>query len=127
MITLNGKNNFLDLTRFVPVPDYKVNEIDNFVEWTDGNYNKHRHITDSKAEGVFTLKFHSINEYFNFVNFYEENKEADGAIKAVVFCMNKNRYKSIYAFIDYDPQNTLPLMSKKEFDGFEVTISERGF
>lgn len=127
LITLHGTDEYLDLTRFIPVPEYNVNELTNSVEWKDGNRNIHRRITDRKIQGSFRLKFPTRDAYIAFVEFLSRNRdELDDSILCTVYSMNKNSTKAIHAFLDFEPQNELPLIGKKSYDGFEVEISERG-
>lgn len=125
MFKLKGTGLSLDLTKFIPFPKYKINLIENYEEWIDSNKTRHRRLTDTKVEGEFTLNFHKPSDYFDFVSFYQANKDSvTGAIQAEVFCVNTNTTKTVYGFLDFEPQNELPLMMKG--DGFTVTFEERG-
>lgn len=117
----------LDLTRYIPMSKYKINNIVNYEEWTDSNYTRHRQKTDEKAEGNFTLRFPSVALYQDFVSFIATHKDDQtGAILCDVWCTNEFRVKSIYAFLDFEPQNDLPLLADNKSDGFVVTLEERG-
>lgn len=127
LIVLVGKTENLDLTRNIPTPEYNVQNIQNYVEWVDGNYSKHRHLTDTKVQGSFRLKFPTMGDYIRFVEFLKENEsKEDGSIVCEAYCNNRNEVKRIHAFLDYEPQNELPLMADKDYEGFDVTIEERG-
>lgn len=117
----------LDLTRYIPMGKYNINNISNYEEWTDSNYTRHRQKTDEKAEGDFTLRFPSVALYQDFVSFIATHKDAQtGAILCDVWCTNEFRVKSIYAFLDFEPQNDLPLLADNKSDGFNVVLQERG-
>jgi len=129
LIVLKGNylGNTLDLTRYIPMSKYSINNIRNYEEWTDANYRRHRQLTDVKAEGTFTLKFPSIQKYTEFVDFIADNSHSEtGAIKCDVWCNNTHESKGIDAFLDFEPQNDLPLLADNKSDGFVVTLSERG-
>lgn len=127
LIVLIGKNRNLDLTRVIPTPEYNVQDIQNFVSWVDGNYSIHRHLTDTKAQGTFKLKFPRKEDYFEFVEFIKANENKDDkSIVCDVYCNNRNEVKRIHAFLDYQPDNELPLMADQEYEGFDVTLEERG-
>lgn len=129
LIVLKGNylGNRLDLTRYIPMSKYTVNSIKNYDEWTDSNYRRHRQLTDIKVEGDFTLRFPSIAKYQEFVDFIEANSSpTTGAIKCDVWCNNTHETKGIDAFIDFAPQNDLPLLADNKSEGFTVTLSERG-
>lgn len=127
LIVLIGRTENLDLTRVIPTPEYNVQDIRNYVSWVDGNYNEHRHFTDSKAQGSFKLKFPKKEDYLHFVNFIKENEDKnDCSLLCEVYCNNRDEVKRIHAFLDFEPDNELPLMADKEYEGFEVAIKERG-
>lgn len=128
LIVLKGKNGAaLDLTRYIPMKKYGLNNIINYDEWTDSNYARHRQKTDEKVEGDFTLRFPSIALYQNFVVFLNTHKDPQtGAIECEVWCNNEFRVKTIHAFLDYEPINDLPLLADNKSDGFTVTVQERG-
>lgn len=128
LIVLKGTGGrTLDLTRYIPMSKYSVNNIRNYDEWVDSNYAKHRQLTDEKAEGDFTLRFPSIKLYQDFVAFIATHRNnSTGAIACDVWCTNEFRVKTINAFLDFEPQNDLPLLADNKSDGFTVTLTERG-
>lgn len=128
LIILKGSGGHtLDLTRNIPLSKYSVNNIRNYDEWIDSNYAIHRQLTDEKAVGDFTLKFPTRALYQNFVSFINTYREAKtGAIRCEVWCTNEYRTKDIYAFLDFEPQDDLPLLADNKSDGFTVTLQERG-
>lgn len=126
LVRLTGTRDPLDLTRYIPMGKYKVNDIDYYDEWEDSNYRRHKRLKTTKAEGSFTLVFPSVNAYVEFVNEIDLLTDRYGSIACEVWCNNKHKLKSIRAFIEFEPQNDLPLLADKKSDGFEVTITERG-
>lgn len=115
------------LTEYVPMSKYRVNNIVNYKEWTDSNYKVHRRKTDEKAEGDFTLRFPSITAYSNFIRTLNEFKNPDdGSIKADVWLTNEFKTRRMSIFLDFEPQNDLPLLADNKSDGFVVTLTERG-
>lgn len=128
LIILKGSNNPLDLTRYIPMSQYNVNNHKNYQEWVDSNRTVHRQKTDEKAQGDFTLRFPSINSYREFVTYINEHSDPQtGAIGCEVWLTNEFRTKNIYAFLDFDPANDLPLLADNKSEGFTVTLQERGF
>ena len=128
LIVLKGNGSELDLTTHIPVPNYQVNNIRNYEEWKDASYVIHRQLTDEKIEGSFTLKFNSIQDYEEFVSFYMNNRDLNtGAILCDLWIDNEHVLKvNKSVFLDFEPQNDLPLMKDNKSEGFTVTISERG-
>lgn len=117
----------VDLTRNIPMSKYKVNNIVNYEEWKDSNYRIHRRKTDEKAEGDFTLRFPNANAYSSFISILNDFRDStDGSINATVWLNNENRTKDMRIFLDFEPQNDLPILADNKSDGFTVTLTERG-
>lgn len=131
MISLVGFNGsfkiHFDLTKYIPVKKYNINNVEYYEEWIDSNYKVHRRKTHEKAEGEFTLVFPSVFWYNKFLEFYNTYRnEEDGSIEADFFMTNKNTNRRAYVFLDFEPQNDLPLLADNKSDGFVVTLTERG-
>lgn len=125
IVLKGGSNETFDLTRYIPMGSYQINNITNYDEWTDSNYTVHRRKTSEKAQGDITVVFPDISTYEAFVTFISTYKNATtGAIACDVFVTNENRVKSINAFIDFEPQNDLPYLNEKKSDGFTISIME---
>lgn len=127
LIKLNGSNSTsLDLTRFIPVPEYNVNAVEAYEEWTDSAYTTHRRLLSSKAQGDFTLKFHSLSEYESFMTFFNANMDSDtGAINADVFLMYPYETRQgIDVFLTFAPQDDLPYLVEGKGSGFKVNVKQ---
>jgi hypothetical protein len=46
-----------DLSAFADIQNWKVNQVDVWQEWTDGNWIDHREIVRQRVEGSFKLGF----------------------------------------------------------------------
>lgn len=129
LIVLNGANSTTyDLTRFIPVPNYNVNAVEEYKEWTDSNYDTHKRLLSCKAQGEFTLKFTSLADYQEFMTFVNTNTDADeGTINADVFLTYPNvTRQGIDVFLTFAPPNELPLMGKGNTSGFSVKLIQQG-
>lgn len=114
-----------DLTKYITVPSYAVNEQDVYKEWEDANGIIHRHVYRKKISGNFTMLFFDKDEYFAFLDLLNSNKGAGGYTPASVYVNNTNKTALIDAFITINPSNTIPYMGTSKNEGFEVTIVER--
>lgn len=115
----------IDFTRFITVPNYEVNQLPVYKEWTDANHVSHHRKIRDRVEGSLTLKFFTVEDYELFIRTVEENTTEDGYITATFYLNNKLRAYSGNFYFDFEPQNTLPFMGYKNYDGFELEISER--
>lgn len=115
-----------DFTTFITVPSYLVNQDGEYIEWTDGNYKKHRYLTRSKVSGSFTMLFNNVNDYYNFLNTINEKKTAGGYIPGcIVYCNNIMRTENVDLFIDFSSADIIPVIGTNDNEGFEVTIEEK--
>lgn len=128
LIVLRGSNSTTyDLTRFIPVPEYNVNAVEEYEEWIDSAYTTHRRLLSSKAQGEFTLKFPNITEYESFMTFFNANQDDDtGTIKANVFLMYPyTTRQNIDVFLTFAPQDDLPYLAEGKGNGFKVTLKQK--
>ena len=114
-----------DYTNRITVPSYNVNDKPIYTSWTDSNWLEHRDIHRWRAEGRFTLKFFSQSEFTSFMSDVETNRQTDGTVVVTLYLNNKNTTASRNVFLDFEADNTLPYIGLKEYDGFEVTVTER--
>lgn len=126
LVVLKGMREAFDLTRYIPVGKYTVNDVKDYKQWEDANYTIHKRLKSKKAEGSFTLIFPNILAYENFINELELREDNSGSISMDVWCNNTHRVKTIKAFVEFEPQNDLPLLADHKSNGFEVKIQERG-
>lgn len=129
LIVLNGANSTTyDLTRYIPVPKYNVNAVEEYKKWTDSNYDTHRRLLSSKAQGDFTLKFPSLSDFEEFMTFINANTdETEGTINADVFLTYPYETRQgIDVFLTFAPQNDLPLIKTGNAEGFTVQLEQQG-
>lgn len=126
LVIFHGANNAtLDVTENILVPSYAVSKNKGYETWTDSNYTTHKHLVATKATGSFTVKFFTVNDYINFNKFITDNTDSDGAIYATLYYNNLNTTEKIRVFVSYELTDILPLIERKEYDGIEISISER--
>lgn len=121
MLVINGH----DFTSNIVMSSYKVNNIIQYEEWVDSNYTKHREETRRIAEGSLTLKFYSVANYELFLDCVKKARVSDTSVYMTLYLHNERTTKNCYAYIDFDPENNLPILGTKDDNGFEVKISER--
>lgn len=113
-----------DYTRFIKMPTYTVNDVDQYNEWTDANGGYHRDVYRSSAQGTFTLLFEDTRDFENFMTDINNGRLTDGTIMLLIYLNNKMAQKKSYFYVDMTPANELPYMGSKVHDGMEVTIKE---
>ena len=115
----------MDLTEYITVPSYKVNLIDGYDEWTDNNKVTHRDIVSRKAQGSFSVKFETLEEFQSFILVMKNYKKQNGAYDCTVFCNNALTTINTEMFIDFDAANIMPYIGAKDYDAIELTVSQR--
>lgn len=114
-----------DLTRFITVPDYKVNKVPVSKTWTDANQVSHKRILRYRIEGDFKVKFFNVDDFENFIRLIEENTNSDGYVRATVYVNNKLISTEGDFFISYEIEDFIPFIGTKDYDGFDIKIVER--
>lgn len=126
LFVLGTGNNTLDITEFIQVPTYKVDESPLGDSWQDSNWYSHNDIVRYKAKGTFTVWFDDISDYEAFTDFIETNRTNDGFVTCGIYINKKHTFRSnVELQIQWEPQNDLPLYGMKQHDGYEITIEER--
>lgn len=119
----------LDLTSNITVPSYKVNKEQQYDEWTDGNYRKHREITRTKISGSFKLYFETVAQQDEFYDAIETMKASsdDGSVEMDLYLNNLHTVETgVHCFVKYTPANENPRINGDgKISGFEVQIEER--
>ena len=116
----------MDLTEHITVPSYKVNLIDGYDEWIDNNKVTHRDIVSKKAQGSFSIKFESLEEFQSFMIIMKDYKKQNGSYDCTVFCNNTLSTINTEMFIDFDAANVMPYIGSKDYDAIELTVTQRG-
>lgn len=116
----------LDLTPFIEVPTYKVNLRDGYEEWTDMNKTDHHDINSQKAEGTFSVKFETLEQFQTFLIVMKDYKKQNGSYDCSVYCTNTLSAINVEMYIDFDPANVMPYIGAKDYDSIEITVKQRG-
>ena len=116
----------LDLTTFIQVPTYKVSLKDGYDEWTDNNKVLHRDINAQHAEGSFSIKFETVEQFQTFMIVMRDYKKQNGAYDCSVFCNNTLSVLNTEMFIDFDAANVMPYIGAKDYDAIDITVTQRG-
>lgn len=119
----------VDWTPYLTVPDYSVNDIPVYDEWTDANKTKHRDLACSKLNGTFTVKCPSLTVLDTLLDSLDGAKDQYGCFYTIssIWCNNTRTAKTnVKCYIDMeDMSNEIPIMGLTDQSGFEITIEER--
>ena len=104
---------------------YKVNEVDEFEEWIDANYVKHRYAGRTKIKGSFEMQFTKKSEYEAFINLLSTNRQNGGTYIASLFVNNKNEVASINCYISFEAGLEQTSNLQLYFPKFTVTVEQQ--
>lgn len=119
-------NGTMDITSLIVVPSYRVNLEDVYEEWTDSNKLTHRDITAKKAKGNFEMIFQNVDQYQAFMMYLRNNKKQNGSYNCSVYLNNMLEAINTEMYIDFAPENIMPIIGVKEYRNIEVTVEQRG-
>ena len=126
IINKNDSTVTYDYTSNITVPSFTINKKPEYVEYEDCNYVTHREIARAaKISGSFTLYFQTYADIQAFFLNVENNTLSDGSVHCKIWVMNLMTVKDAYLYLEYAPANTLPYFGAKDYDGFQVTVTER--
>lgn len=121
LASINGT----DITQYVLSESYKINQKNEYNEWTDANRVNHRDIIRTRVEGAFELQFKIGDEipYNNFVALIKDNT-VSGVLPITVFVNNINETKEINVFYEYLPVMVKNVRSNKYYKSFKLSLEE---
>lgn len=121
LASINGT----DITQYVLSESYKINQKNEYNEWTDANRVNHRDIIRTRVEGEFELQFKIGDEipYNNFVALIKDNT-VSGVLPITVFVNNVNETKEINVFYEYLPVMVKNVRSNKYYKSFKLSLEE---
>lgn len=126
LLVLGTGNSTFNVTPYIVVPSYQVNDSPLGDSWQDSNWYSHTEVVRYRATGSCTVWFDDISTFESFTDFIENNKGADEYITASLYLNKKHTVKeNVEVIIGWEPTNDLPLYGRKAHGGYELTIEER--
>ena len=104
---------------------YKVNQVDEFEEWTDANYIKHRYAGRTKIKGSFEMQFIKKSEYEAFILQLSTLRQSGGTYIASVFVNNLNEVASINCYISFESGLEQTGNLQLYYPKFKVTVEQQ--
>ena len=113
-----------DLTPFMDVQGYEMNETPVFESWTDGNMIERRNSIRTRRSGSFRLSFISAAGYNSFLSLMTTAKQANGYYAVTAFVQNTNTTETFNAYITYQATSKWDFVNSREYRLVNVTVSE---
>lgn len=123
-INVNEKHSE-NLTKYINVNEYAINQHDIFETWTDGNFILHRDITRQRISGSFQIGFTSAIKFNWFCELLEKAKQDEGYYNLKVYVNNLDDNVTISAYMDFDVTRIRDILNNRSWNVFTINIEER--
>jgi hypothetical protein len=105
--------------------DYQVQNLPQFIAWTDANGREHRSVYRHQVSGTFTMLFETIDLYKAFCADLASKVQNDTSYPCTVFDNNTDTEITSRFFITYTPSRHINDMWQDAIGTIKVTIKER--
>ena len=114
-----------DLTDYIDIQSYNVNNTEEYTEWTDANHVKHRDVLRTRLSGSINLGFRSAAEVTSFLSVLSSNVQAGNYYPAQVFSNDDNTLHQANIFIEGDAEIKRDLINGRVWHQYAIEITER--
>lgn len=115
-----------DLTQYVDIQNYDVNNTPEYMEWTDANHIRHRDVIRTRLSGTVKLGFLGSTDVAAFLSVLSSNITAGGYYPASVFSNDDNTlHTGVQIFIDDVADIKRDLVNNRSWHAYELKIEER--
>lgn len=121
------KINDHDYTPYIVSPSWQVNAEEMTQMWTDGNLVSHKDVIRTRVKGSFNFanRGATSRDFAAFIQDLDEVKTTRNAYMLEVYCNNLQTYKTIEAFVTYEPAMVRNGGGPVYIEAFTVNIEER--
>lgn len=114
-----------DYTRKIISGSYGVNDNDIYKEWTDANFETHRHVYRSQATGSFTMYFGRQSDFQEFLSKLGTVKNNNGSYTIGLSINNKNEFRNnMKCFVDFEPTREQRVLGEAWYPQVQIKIEE---
>jgi hypothetical protein len=125
MPSLFFKIDTTDLSAYVDVQNYAVNQQDVYEEWEDGNWTAHRRIARTRCFGSFRLGFSSAAGFSAFVSLLSTKKNVNGYYPVTAYVNNVGGTRTFNAFLDVvNEEDKWDAKNSRQWQVCSVTLTE---
>lgn len=114
-----------DLTSYVDIQNYNVNEEDVFEEWQDGNWITHRVSIRKRKAGTVVLGFKKATDFTTFVGLLTSQRNVNGYYPVTAYINNTGTTETFNAFIDTQNESKWDLLNTRQWQVQTLAIAER--
>ena len=115
-----------DLTDRVDIQNYKMNQQDVVVAWTDGNWKDRQTIARTRITGTVKLGFKSITDFEAFQQVLEDNRNADeGYYPVTAYVATTGETVTFNAYLDITAAGSWDLAHGRQWIVQTISVEER--
>lgn len=115
----------MDLSPAADIQNWKVNQVDVWQEWTDGNWIDHREIVRQRIEGSFQLGFKTESAWTDFMTLLAAARNVAGYYVLQVYVNNTASTETVDAFLEISAANKWDLVNSRFWRVVDVKLTER--
>lgn len=117
--------NGTDLTDFVDIQNYKVDQSDVYQSWTDGNWIEHREFVRQRISGEFKLGFSEAADFDNFTALLISARQPGGYYPVTVYVNNTGSVAAIEAFLEVSGTAKWDLRNSRQWIVQGIKLTQR--
>lgn len=114
-----------DLSPAADIQNWKVDQVDVYQEWTDGNWIDHREIVRQRIEGSFQLGFKTESAWTDFTTLLAAAKNAAGYYTLQIYVNNLASSETVNAFLEISAANKWDLVNSRFWRVVSVKLQQR--
>ena len=114
-----------DLTDYIDIQTYDVNNTEEYTEWIDANRIKHRDVLRTRLSGSFKLGFRSTAQVATFLSVLSTNIQSGSYYHASVFSNDDNQLHTADIFLDDVATIARDLTNNRVWHEYRIELEER--
>lgn len=115
-----------DLTQYMDIQNYTVNNTPEFETWTDANRIEHRHKFRDRLEGSLKIGFRSSTEISTFLTLLSNNIQSGGYYIASVYSNDDDTlHTGVNIYLDGVTEIKRDLTNGRIWSAYDLTLRER--
>lgn len=114
-----------NVTPYIDIQNFDVNQADVYTSWTDGNGVEHRDITRTCIEGKIKVGFKNATDLAYFKTKLAENRQTGGWYPLTAYIQNTTETVEFNGFLELEAESKFDLVNDRFWKEITVTVKER--
>lgn len=124
---MNVVVNNVNITKHIVVGSYKMDSVDEYKSWMDGNLKEHRIVIAKKIEGKFQIVCSNRSNSITLADFLTlwNGAVRDNAVTIGVYVLDTDKFEAIEAYYEIENVKHDKAGDGSFIDVLQITIKER--